>query len=103
MRERSAGIEFSFVDLTDPDAAEAALKDNTRMIWIESPSNPLLKIVDFEAIAELARARDILNVADNGCGIRAVSRRFRRVAEPGNPRDVHKERFRVYPRPIPGA
>jgi len=65
VRERSAGIEFSFVDLTDPDAAEAALRDNTRMIWIESPSNPLLKIVDFEAIAELASARDILNVADN--------------------------------------
>ncbi|MDH3747341.1 MAG: PLP-dependent aspartate aminotransferase family protein [Gammaproteobacteria bacterium] len=65
VRERSAGIEFSFVDLTNPDAAEAALRDNTRMIWIESPSNPLLKIVDFEAIAALARARDILNVVDN--------------------------------------
>ncbi|HNP35966.1 MAG TPA: PLP-dependent aspartate aminotransferase family protein [Woeseiaceae bacterium] len=65
VRERSAGLEFSFVDLTDPDLAEAALRDNTRMIWVESPSNPLLKVVDFEAVAELARARDILVVADN--------------------------------------
>ncbi len=65
VRERSAGLQFSFVDLTDPDVAEAALRENTRMIWIESPSNPLLRIVDFEAIAELARARDIIVVADN--------------------------------------
>ena len=65
IRERSAGLEFDFVDMTDPDVVEAAIRDNTRMIWIESPSNPLLKIVDFEAIAELAKARDILIVADN--------------------------------------
>jgi cystathionine gamma-lyase len=65
VRTRSAGLEFSFVDLTDPDLIEAALRDNTRMIWVESPSNPLLKIVDFEAIVELARARRILVVADN--------------------------------------
>jgi cystathionine gamma-lyase len=65
VRKRSAGLEFSFVDLTDPDLIEAALRDNTRMIWVESPSNPLLKIVDFEAIVELARARKILVVADN--------------------------------------
>jgi cystathionine gamma-lyase len=65
VRKRSAGLEFSFVDLTDPDLIEAALRDNTRMIWVESPSNPLLKIVDFEAIVELARARGILVVADN--------------------------------------
>lgn len=65
IRERSAGLKFSFVDLTDADVAEAAIRDDTRMIWIESPSNPLLRIVDFEAIAELALARDILIVADN--------------------------------------
>lgn len=65
VRKRSAGLEFTFVDLTDPDLLEAALRDNTRMIWLESPSNPLLKIVDFEAIAELARAREMLVVADN--------------------------------------
>ena len=65
VRERSAGLTFSFVDLTDPDRAEAAIRDDTRMIWVESPSNPLLKIVDFNAISELASARDILIVADN--------------------------------------
>ncbi|NNC77667.1 MAG: PLP-dependent transferase [Woeseiaceae bacterium] len=65
VRERSAGLEFSFVDLTDPDAAEAAMQDNTRMIWIESPSNPLLRIVDFEAIAAVGKSRDVLIVADN--------------------------------------
>jgi cystathionine gamma-lyase len=65
VRERSAGLEFSFVDLTDPDLAEAALRENTRLIWVESPSNPLLRIVDLEAIVELARARDILVVVDN--------------------------------------
>lgn len=65
VRERSAGLEFSFVDLTDADAAEAAMRDNTRMIWIESPSNPMLRIVDFEAIAEVAKSRDVLIVADN--------------------------------------
>ena len=65
IRERSAGLTFDFVDMTDPDIVEAAIRDNTRMIWIESPSNPLLKIVDFEAIAEMAKALDILIVADN--------------------------------------
>ncbi len=65
VRKRSAGLEFSFVDLTDPDVLEPALRENTRMIWVESPSNPLLKIVDFEAIVELARARNMLVVADN--------------------------------------
>jgi cystathionine gamma-lyase len=65
VRERSAALEFSFVDLTDPDVIEGALRENTRMIWVESPSNPLLKVVDLEAIAELATARGILVVADN--------------------------------------
>ncbi|HEX5788382.1 MAG TPA: PLP-dependent aspartate aminotransferase family protein [Woeseiaceae bacterium] len=65
VRERSAGLEFSFVDMTDPDLVEGALKDNTRMLWVESPSNPLLRIVDFEAVVAIAHARNILVVADN--------------------------------------
>lgn len=65
VRRRSAGLDFSFVDLADPDIARDALQDNTRMVWIESPSNPLLKLVDLEAIAELTQSRDILLVADN--------------------------------------
>jgi cystathionine gamma-lyase len=65
VRTRSAGLEFSFVDLADPDIAEASLRENTAMVWVESPSNPLLKLVDFEALRELTRSRDILLVADN--------------------------------------
>lgn len=65
VRKRSANLEFSFVDMTDLDTVRAALKPNTRMIWVESPSNPLLKIVDLEALAEIARANDLLLVADN--------------------------------------
>lgn len=65
VRERSSGLDFSYVDMTDPSAVESALRDNTCMIWIESPSNPLLKIVDFNAIAEIAAGKDILLVCDN--------------------------------------
>ena len=54
VRERSAGLDFSFVDLSDLDAAAEALRDNTRMVWIETPTNPLLKIVDLEAVVALA-------------------------------------------------
>jgi len=65
VRERSANLEFSFVDLCDVEAAEAALQDNTRMIWIETPSNPLLRIVDLAAITKLAERRDLLIVVDS--------------------------------------
>jgi cystathionine gamma-lyase len=65
VRERSAGIEFSFVDLTNAAALEAAVRDNTRMIWLETPSNPLLKIVDLNAIAKFAKTHCLLLVADN--------------------------------------
>lgn len=65
VRRRSAGHEFSFVDLTDMSAIEAALRPETRMVWIETPSNPLLRLADLEAIARLCRSRGILCVADN--------------------------------------
>ena len=65
VRERSAGLEFSFVDLSDLGAAEAALRDNTAMVWIESPTNPLLKLVDLAAIAVLAKKSGALVVVDN--------------------------------------
>ncbi|MGI9224345.1 MAG: trans-sulfuration enzyme family protein [Woeseiaceae bacterium] len=65
VRERSSGLEFSYVDMTDTGAVQDALQANTRMIWIESPSNPLLKIVDFKAIADIAAGKDILLVCDN--------------------------------------
>ncbi len=65
VRKRSAGLEFSFVDLSSTEAVEKALRPNTRMIWVETPSNPLLKIVDLPAVAEVAKERQILTVADN--------------------------------------
>lgn len=65
VRRRSAGHEFSFVDLTDMSAIEAAMRPETRMVWIETPSNPLLRLADLEAIARLCRSRGILCVADN--------------------------------------
>ena len=65
VRKRSAGLEFTYVDLTDASRFEKAIKDNTRMVWIETPSNPLLKIIDLEAIAKIAREHKILSVSDN--------------------------------------
>jgi cystathionine gamma-synthase len=59
------GIEADFVDLTDLEAVQAALRPNTRMLWIETPTNPLLDIVDLAAIAEIARAAGALTVVDN--------------------------------------
>jgi cystathionine gamma-lyase len=65
VRRRSAGLDFTFVDLTDPSALQRAVKDNTRMIWIETPSNPMLRVVDLRAVTNFAKGRDILVVADN--------------------------------------
>ncbi len=65
VRKRSAGLEFSFVDLTDPAAFEAAIRPTTRMVWIETPTNPMLKIVDIQAIADAARKRGLIVVVDN--------------------------------------
>ena len=65
VRKQSAGLEFTYVDLTDASRFEKAIKKNTRMIWIETPSNPLLKIIDLEAIAKVAREHKILSVSDN--------------------------------------
>ena len=65
VRQRSAGLHFSFVDMTDLDAVAAAIRENTRMIWVESPSNPLLKIVDLAAIAQLAKQHQFIACADN--------------------------------------
>lgn len=65
VRRRSAGLSFSFVDLGDLAAVEAALRPETRMIWCETPTNPLLKIVDLERLAAFARARGLRLVVDN--------------------------------------
>jgi cystathionine gamma-lyase len=65
VRKRSAGLEFSFIDMSDPNAINSVLRPNTRMIWVETPSNPLLKIVDLRAVAALAKEHKVLAVADN--------------------------------------
>jgi cystathionine gamma-lyase len=65
VRRRSANLDFTFVDLTDARDFEDEIKSNTRMVWIETPSNPLLKLIDLEAIAKTARERNVISVCDN--------------------------------------
>lgn len=65
VRARSAGLTFSYVDLADAQAIAAAIRPETRMILIETPSNPLLKLCDLEAIAQIARRHGLIAVADN--------------------------------------
>jgi cystathionine gamma-lyase len=65
VRRRSAKLNFTFVDLSDPKAAAAAIRPDTRMVWIETPTNPLLKLVDIASVASAARGRGILVVVDN--------------------------------------
>ena len=65
VRRRSANLDFRFVDLTDASRFEREIKPNTRMVWIETPSNPLLKLIDLEAIAKIAREKNIISVSDN--------------------------------------
>ena len=65
VRKRSAGLDFTFCDLSDGKALEASLKPNTKMIWIETPTNPLLKIADLKAISSFAKNNNLIAVCDN--------------------------------------
>ena len=65
VRKRSAGLTFDFVDMSDIGAVEKAIKPNTKMIWVETPTNPMLRLADLAAIAKLARKRGILTASDN--------------------------------------
>jgi cystathionine gamma-lyase len=65
VRRRSAGHDFTYVDLTNLDALRAALRPETRMVWLETPTNPMLKLADLAAIAKLCRERGIITVCDN--------------------------------------
>lgn len=65
VRTRSAGLEFSFEDLSDASRLQAAIRPNTKMVWVESPTNPLLKLVDFKAIIKIARRHNLFAVCDN--------------------------------------
>jgi cystathionine gamma-lyase len=65
VRRRSAGLEFSFVDLSDAETLRKAIRPETRMVWVETPTNPLLKLTDLAAVAAIAREHRLLTVADN--------------------------------------
>jgi cystathionine gamma-lyase len=65
VRRKSAGHTFTYVNLADPDALAAALTPETRLVWVETPTNPMLKLADLAAIAQLCRERGIVTVCDN--------------------------------------
>jgi len=65
VRRRSAGLRFTYADLTDPEGLQAALQPDTKLVWVETPTNPLLRLADLRAIAEICRSRGIITVADN--------------------------------------
>ena len=65
VRARTAGLQFSYADLSDPGSLDAVMRDDTRMVWIETPTNPMLKLVDIAAVSAAAQARGALVVVDN--------------------------------------
>ena len=65
VRKRSAGLEFSFADLGDRAQLAASLQPNTKMIWVEAPTNPLLTLVDLEGVATFAKRHNLIAVCDN--------------------------------------
>jgi cystathionine gamma-lyase len=65
VRKRSSGLAFSFVDLSQTAQIEVAIRPDTRLIWVETPSNPLLKLADLEAIAQIGRRHGLLTCCDN--------------------------------------
>ena len=74
VRERTANLSVTHVDGSNTSAIEAAITPKTRMIWIETPGNPLMKVADLAAIAKIAKARGLLTVADNTFASPAVQR-----------------------------
>jgi len=65
VRRRSANLDFTFIDMTDAQNLESAMRPNTRMVWIETPSTPLLKLIDLEAVAKIARGHNAISMSDN--------------------------------------
>ena len=65
VRKRSAGLQFSFIDMTQPGAVEAAIQSNTKMIWVETPTNPMLKLVDLAEVARIGKVHGLTTVVDN--------------------------------------
>ncbi len=65
VRKASSGLSFTFADLSDPSRLDEAIRPETKMVWIETPTNPLLRLADLTAIAETARSRGLISVCDN--------------------------------------
>lgn len=65
VRKRSAGLSFSYVDMTDAENIRAAANDRTKLIWVETPSNPMLKLLDLHRVAEIGTSLGAITVADN--------------------------------------
>jgi cystathionine beta-lyase/cystathionine gamma-synthase len=65
VRKRSAGLQVSFVDLSQPEKIHAAIRPETKMLWIETPTNPMLKLVDINKMAAIAREHKLISVVDN--------------------------------------
>ncbi len=65
VRERSMGLNVTYVDMTDANRIEKAITPRTKMIWVETPTNPTLKIVDLEAVAKIGKAKNLITVCDN--------------------------------------
>ncbi|WP_374274118.1 cystathionine gamma-synthase [Brevundimonas sp.] len=65
VRRRSMGLDFAYVDMSDPAAVEAAITDKTRLLWVETPTNPLMKLADIAALSKIAKARGLMLIVDN--------------------------------------
>src|ERR1700739_3782640 len=65
VRSKSPYLEFTFLDLADPSVLKKAIRTNTQMVWVETPSIPLLKLIDLQAIGEFTRENKLIAVADN--------------------------------------
>ncbi|MDR3478180.1 MAG: cystathionine gamma-synthase [Gammaproteobacteria bacterium] len=65
VRKRSAGLQISFVDMTNPESIAASIRPETRMIWVETPTNPMLKLVDLKQVAAIAKKHQLISVVDN--------------------------------------
>ncbi len=65
VKRRSAGLHFSFVDFTQPELLRAHIRPETKLVWIESPTNPLLKLVDIQQVAQIAKQHNLWTVVDN--------------------------------------
>ena len=65
VRRRSMGLDFSYVDLSDLAAVEAAITEKTKMLWVETPTNPMMKLADITALSKIVKAHNLILVVDN--------------------------------------